>query len=652
MDLNFQCLKNDAIPLFDELQDLYGIFLFQTYRCEGTSTIIIEEAYHFFLMRYPYHQRKAISRLLSIICQLFIQNEIFLFASTNKNNYQTYTLNSYWKPCFEKVLGSKIGTPNEITQSIFSLHSSQFHENNILEHQFGYPKIEITETGVIYDGKRISPHIKNEDNNNKRKRRNVKKKKTRINKTISMLTYMSICELKNGVDSREIISINTGFARQRICAALSVYKGLGLIVEMKKKRGHLYLNRNLYNLLPEIKVTSNKLIEYRRKRRKLKQRGREIYQLLFQQIKSGCVKIKNVQYLDLLKKRLEKLFSEKEIFYTGSGGCEYMLNNKKQFDLFNNYVGKKILAEQQNNEQKVLSQQSLFEKKNRQIENIRTKDPIYQIPPQTLKNMYPKKEDDNNPFFDNTTKISYTETLSSIQTLLKIGEPKLIQSSKFNQQQKIKMENNQTSNPLKKPKESTQKLNTNINLQDNFIPNQNPQNYLNKVLEPKNTKSSEKMDQYVAAEGIAQLSPKPINPRSPIMSPFLNFYFSDYNSGSDSEDNVIYPKGARCVSPIYSRQIISPISFLQMSPPNCSFNMNLWNKNYLSENPDLLYIPPVISNNFNSTQSDEDSSSLEDDNNNKEDRVKGLVQKNNHNSNVNFLNNDLEQNSEEESSKK
>ncbi|KAJ6242019.1 mansc domain containing protein [Anaeramoeba flamelloides] len=797
MDLFLQFTKTDRIPLFDELQDLFGIFIFKTYQSGEIHQFLIEDTCHLFLTQFQTYKRKQISRLLAIICQLFIQNEIFLFASTNKNNYQTYTLNSYWKPCFEKINGSQLNPPNEITHSIFSLNASQFQKNSILEQQFGYPKIEITETGVIYDGKRISPQIEDHDDKNKRKRRAPKKKKTRLNKTISMLTYMSIYELKNGVDSRETISVNSGFARQRICAALSVYKGLGLVVELKKRRGHLFLNRKLLNLLPDMKTANKKIIDHRKQRRSLILKGKKLFELLLQKIESNQVTIQNSEYLEKLKQRTQKLFSEKEIFYTGVGDSEDLLKDKTSLTKLHNFIGNKIQQNQVGNSKnyqqniiKTQSKQNLkknLEKQQQSEKNlkIRIEMPLQKktqkdIQKKPTNNQYLKRKKrnkrtkkiikinrinknnnnnnnnnnnsnsnnnnninnnnynnkNNNNYNNNNNNGNTTATTKTTITTTNNNNTNLINEKKKSDQFQINNENqNQNYNLANNFNSSINKItssniinnsngnnnnnnnilnnhnNNNNNIENNndiinkkikdeqyqinnnkkptiinhFQPrNENTSSVLNIKLKlnqkkkstknplnqtqfaekfiqnfqkKKTKKTKETKDEIVAAEAILQLSPKPYRPRSPITSPLLNYYFPDLNSdfNFDNERNEMYSKGDKILSPLYSGQISSPLSFLQMSPPPFMYNMNSMNLMELNEKNNSMYVPPNPGENFYSSEEESSESSDIEEKKQPIDNNSTLYKTNNNNdNNNNIIKNNInnqEQNSEDENLK-
>ncbi|KAJ3440733.1 polyhomeotic distal isoform a-related [Anaeramoeba flamelloides] len=107
-----------------------------------------------------------------------------------------------------------------------------------------------------------------DQNNNKRT-----KPQTREEKTIGMLTFRSVHQLVLGPKTRDQISKNTKFAKQRICVVLSIFKGIGLVKENSNKKRSLFLNVSQIDVIPNTLEQNKKVIELRRRRRNLRNKG-------------------------------------------------------------------------------------------------------------------------------------------------------------------------------------------------------------------------------------------------------------------------------------------------------------------------------------------------------------------------------------------
>ncbi|KAJ6235998.1 hypothetical protein M0813_28273 [Anaeramoeba flamelloides] len=99
----------------------------------------------------------------------------------------------------------------------------------------------------------------------------------RKSKTISMLSVLVLNELRNGVISRDLISKNTGFARQRICTVLSVFKALGIVKETGTRRTlRVVLNKNKLGNISSLFEQTKAIVSLREKKTQLLQKTQKL----------------------------------------------------------------------------------------------------------------------------------------------------------------------------------------------------------------------------------------------------------------------------------------------------------------------------------------------------------------------------------------
>ncbi|KAJ3440527.1 serine/threonine-protein kinase plk [Anaeramoeba flamelloides] len=273
---------------FYDLQDLFGLHLF--------STIQGDQVFSLSKIRKSFVQSKLFDRLgitqelldlwLTRIEHIYIQNEILIFTKcTSKNTKNTFQLSPYWKQHFLKIWKKEL---------------------------------EI----VLKQSNQKDYHLS----------------KLRKSKAIGMTSYLTFHQLRNGSNTRDLISTGTGFNKQRICVVLSIFKGLGFVKEMKENKGELFFQYNTIYILPYLKHFNLKVVELRKKRRDLILKGKQLTEKVLSRggktnsnYKNSDSKTKNE--IEIFRKFFEKLFTKKEKYI-----CEIaiqnrdMSNNNQQFE--------------------------------------------------------------------------------------------------------------------------------------------------------------------------------------------------------------------------------------------------------------------------------------------------------------------------------
>ncbi|KAJ6228474.1 hypothetical protein M0813_08825 [Anaeramoeba flamelloides] len=181
-----------------------------------------------------------------LIIQIFIQTGLLSNENTETNKPETLQLSPSWRSII-----------NHITKSVR-----------------GYNKA----------GKKYVP-----------KKEEIQIGDNRQCRTISMLGQLVLNELRNGADSREKISEKTGFARQRICTVLSVFKAIGVVKEFGTRRKlkiqlnqvqerflplclpHLHELNMLKNEKREMAKETFELLEKLKEKRKVLKRNKQIF---------------------------------------------------------------------------------------------------------------------------------------------------------------------------------------------------------------------------------------------------------------------------------------------------------------------------------------------------------------------------------------
>jgi len=143
--------------------------------------------------------------------------------------------------------------PNYIPQSIFPL------EAPILKNPFEQPNIF------------CAPVLSNNG-------------KDRSSRNIAFLCVLVAEELKKRAQTRDELSSVTGFARQRICTVISVFKSIGLVTikDSNTRRSEIEWNAEQAQILPNISAHTSKLFSLRDKNKKLRLKEQELLQQLKQ----------------------------------------------------------------------------------------------------------------------------------------------------------------------------------------------------------------------------------------------------------------------------------------------------------------------------------------------------------------------------------
>jgi len=91
-------------------------------------------------------------------------------------------------------------------------------------------------------------------------------------------------ELRKRPQTRDELSLSTGFARQRICTVISVFRAIGLVnvKDSNTRRSEIEWNEQQAKLLPSISGYVHRMLELRQKNRELKEKE----ELLLQKLKN------------------------------------------------------------------------------------------------------------------------------------------------------------------------------------------------------------------------------------------------------------------------------------------------------------------------------------------------------------------------------
>ncbi|KAJ3448306.1 hypothetical protein M0812_00785 [Anaeramoeba flamelloides] len=215
------------------------------------------------------------------------ENNILLFKKlrTSKNTKDKFQLSPYWKKHFLKIWKKELG--------------SVFQQNN------------------QNDG-----HLS----------------KLRKSKAIGMTSYLTFHQLRNGSNTRDLISKRTDFNKQRICVVLSIFKGLGFVKEMKENKGKLFFQYNTIQILPYLKHFNLKVLELRKKRRNLILKGNQLKERVLSRVGKTYSNSKNsgpktTNEIEIFRNFFEKLFMNKEKYICKiTVGNESTSKNNHQFD--------------------------------------------------------------------------------------------------------------------------------------------------------------------------------------------------------------------------------------------------------------------------------------------------------------------------------
>ncbi|KAJ6226467.1 hypothetical protein M0813_10683 [Anaeramoeba flamelloides] len=231
----------DFIGLYFE----FAIFLFDNY--EDNAIINPQKIQEEFNATLPLFITKRLKNEIPYLIQIFIQTHLLSNEKSTKKK-QLLILNKSWRPVIENIK----------------------HRNKIRS----FENLSQEDQQEIEDLKQRSSQRKS--------------------KTISMLSVLVLNELRNGIISRDLISQNTGFARQRICTVLSVFKALGIVKETGTRRTlRVVLNKNKLRNISSIFEQTKRIRNLRERKKKLFEKTQDILNRLEQ------VHIKNNRILDL-----------------------------------------------------------------------------------------------------------------------------------------------------------------------------------------------------------------------------------------------------------------------------------------------------------------------------------------------------------------
>jgi len=89
-------------------------------------------------------------------------------------------------------------------------------------------------------------------------------------------------ELRKRPQTRDELSLSTGFARQRICTVISVFKAIGLVnvKDSNTRRSEIEWNEQQSKLLPNITAYVHRMLELKQRNRELKEKEEMLVQKL------------------------------------------------------------------------------------------------------------------------------------------------------------------------------------------------------------------------------------------------------------------------------------------------------------------------------------------------------------------------------------
>ncbi|KAJ6245108.1 squamosa promoter-binding-like protein [Anaeramoeba flamelloides] len=273
------------VPNFYDLQLDFAKCLYQKYSFE--EKFLLDDLVNFFLSSNQKNVKCQqtggtilLQKRLLEVCQIFVQNGI-LIMNTPKINTPKET---------ENHTNAKNNNLNFLGLSFSAKYSISVYWTKIFEKLFGYQFNQNDNTKMIPET-------------------------TRLNKTIAMISYLTLNELQKGFDTRDQISSNCGFPKQRICVVLSILKGMGFVSESKKKRGVLIYNEKQIDVITNFCQYKNYVLKLRRRRRELCKKGDQLLKRLNKQIKSqktNSRKNNSYQRFESLNKKLKKFLLQEE----------------------------------------------------------------------------------------------------------------------------------------------------------------------------------------------------------------------------------------------------------------------------------------------------------------------------------------------------
>ncbi|KAJ3442539.1 hypothetical protein M0812_12276 [Anaeramoeba flamelloides] len=260
-------------PCETDLPDFFGFcfgFLNYLYRVYSSHDLLNpEEELEKFKKTLPLSIQRKVNSELSVLPQIYKQIGVFTNNKLNGHLSHKYQLSESWRPVIDNITDS-------VTEA-----NRMRKENSQNEYQ---------------------------------KRKQIPS--SRQSRTISILSFLVLNELRNGTTSRDIIAVNTGFARQRICTVLSIFKAMGIINESGKKRSRqISLNNNQDRILAQLPNTCENFFKLKNEKEKmvhytliyLKQLEEKIGSLGKENVKKIKPKyLKKIQRIKILLKKISE----------------------------------------------------------------------------------------------------------------------------------------------------------------------------------------------------------------------------------------------------------------------------------------------------------------------------------------------------------
>ncbi|KAJ6235282.1 hypothetical protein M0813_28724 [Anaeramoeba flamelloides] len=209
-------------------------------------------------------KKKLINERLAKVELLLIQNRVIVCPEKKRrrrrNNKQTL-INLNFDQSKEKYLLSPIWSSVFIT--------------DLNQKTMATPKGDQVEQTIVV--KENQNKQKEHDQNSKKgTKRSTKLKKTpRCTRTIGLLGFKILQNLREGPKSRESLSKLTGFSKQRVCTVLGIYKLLRLVTENEEK-ALFYWNATQGNLIPKAAPYCRDIYKARKIRQQLALKVQEL----------------------------------------------------------------------------------------------------------------------------------------------------------------------------------------------------------------------------------------------------------------------------------------------------------------------------------------------------------------------------------------
>ncbi|KAJ6231051.1 hypothetical protein M0813_00868 [Anaeramoeba flamelloides] len=235
---------------------------------------------------------------LNLIIQIFIQTGLISNENSEPNKPNVLTLSPSWRPIISHIS-----------------NSVKFYNEQQQQQQQQQQQLSTSNNQTLQQNSLLT----------------TGNERTRQSRTISMLGQLVLNELRNGSNTREAISKNTGFARQRICTVLSVFKAIGLVEAYGTRRNlKIKLNKKQERFLPQFPIYLKQLLKLKQKKRKLA----DSIQLLFEKLNKDTIPNEQQTQINQILK-LVKLVKLNKNFIKKKNEIEkekqFLSNNNQQF---------------------------------------------------------------------------------------------------------------------------------------------------------------------------------------------------------------------------------------------------------------------------------------------------------------------------------